>query len=144
MNPAVLKDDFGAIEVGCSVYSKTCTLANGYPVGGVVIDVFDDHVIVLPNFTPRQGPDPRRVDEDDINNDDFVLRDRFYTRNAGVAATQLFAWLAAQSQKTRSGNSDWAHLAVKLQSIRDSGLLTPRAEQRYRDYQEQLRRERAS
>lgn len=136
--------DFGAIEVGCSVYSKSCTDAAGYPLGGVVIDLADDHVIVLPNFAPSKGPDPRRINEDDVDNTPLLVHDRFYTRNAGVAASQIFAWLAKQKDKARSGNSEWAQLATRLLTIRDAGTWTPRATMRYRDWQEACRREQAA
>lgn len=133
--------DFGCVEVGCTVYSKTHTMSSGYPVGGVVISVDDDHVYVLPNFAPSKGPDPRRIDEADINDDPLVVHDRFYTRDAGVAAKQIFAWLARQTSKKDSVEHDeWAATAVQLQLI-SRRTYTPRAERRYAEWQEARRME---
>lgn len=147
MPDGVFDADFGAIEVGCSVYSKTRTTASDFPVGGVVIDLADDRVYVLRDLKPSDDePTVVQIVEDDVDNGEVALRDRFYTRNAGVAAMQLFGWLAKQnkSQRTRSGLTEWAALAVRLQGIRDAATLTPRAEQRYRAAQEARWREAAS
>lgn len=127
------------LEIGSSVWSRTHQNASGF-VGGCVIglDPVARTVDVMVSCTPSRGPDVRTLNIDDL---DHELTD-YGTRNAGVVATNLFAWLGNAKGRDRSRrNAEWGALAVQLQSIRDCGTLTAGAESRYQaDLDRRLKR----
>lgn len=132
-------EDPADIEVGCTVWSRTHQDSSGF-IGGCVIDVDHDAgtVRVMRYVEARRGPE--YADLDIAQLDHTVTT--YDTRNAGIVAQQLFAWLGNQSAKGRRGATEWAVLAVKLQSIKDAGTWTAGAEQRYRMHTAALKAQR--
>ncbi len=127
------------IEVGCTVWSRTHQDSRGFIGGTVVkIDPVARTVDVMNACTPRHGPDVRTLAIDDL---DHGLTE-FYSRNPGIVAGNLFAWLGNAKGTDRSRrNAEWGALAVQLQSIKDAGTLTPAAEARYQaEFRERMGR----
>lgn len=131
MSDPYATDDPGDIEFGCQVWSATHQNSLGY-VGGVVIDIdpVARTVTVLGNVYPSQPPDPSVLAMDELQMDLC----RFDTANAGVAAAQLFKWLASlvrKKSRSHHDNAKWGAIAVRLQALRDAGPTLPEAEARY-------------
>lgn len=129
------------IEFGSTVWSRSMQDGLGF-IGGTVIKIDRDArtVDVVYRCSPRQGPDVRTLAIDEL---DLSMMEH-YTRNPGIVAGNLFAWLgnAKGADRTRR-NAEWGALAVQLQSVRDGGSLTPDAESRYQSYQAEQRERRS-
>lgn len=118
------------VEPGAQVWSTTHQDPRGW-VGGVVLSV--DRVArtceVLPNVG-RAGPQPVTLSLDELN----MEATKFDTGNAGVAATQLWAWLATlttKERRQRARASHWAEVATRMQALQDAGTWLPGTESRY-------------
>lgn len=140
-------DDVDDVEIGARVRSRSYQDAYGHR-GGVVVEVVrddgDDSVlnVTVVERVEKAGPVQLLIERNDIDLEALVTGDAFFTADARLIATQLFAWLGDKKARPEDMKSmvRWSLTAAALADAA-SGQYLPGAEHRYKQW---LRSRRAS